>query len=343
MLQPLIGLTLDQITIAITQLGLRRFVGAQITDWIYKKRATSFDDMVNLSKPNRELLAEHFTIGRTAPVSEATSTDGTCKYLFDTAEGNHIEAVYIPSKTSTTLCISSQAGCKMGCKFCMTGRLGFLQNLSSAQIINQVLSVAQSDTLSNIVFMGMGEPLDNIDQVLRTVEILTAPWGFAWSPTRITVSTIGINENLRRILDESKVHIAISLHNPFSDERAAMMPSENKNKIADTIAILAKYDFTHQRRVSFEYIMFDGINDTDRHGEALFKMLRPIRNCRVNLIRFHQIPDSNLRGTPSERIREFNTAMNNSGITTTTRSSRGEDIFAACGMLAASLPAQGGI
>lgn len=336
--QPLLGLTLDQITTAIVDLGCRRFVGAQVADWLYKKRASSFDEMVNLSKQNRDLLSTKYTIGREIPVAEATSTDGTRKYIFATEKGNHVEAVYIPSKTSQTLCISSQAGCRMGCKFCMTGRLGFLQNLTSTQIINQVLSVDEAEELSNIVFMGMGEPLDNIDEVLRTIEILTAPWGLAWSPTRITVSTIGISENLRRLLDETKVHVAVSLHNPFSTERLAMMPAENKNPIRQTLDLLSRYDFTHQRRVSFEYILFSGINDTDRHGEALVKMLRPIRNCRVNLIRFHQIPDSDLRGTASDDIRSFNTALNNAGITTTTRSSRGEDILAACGMLAAGIP-----
>lgn len=336
MLQPLIGLTLDQITEQITKLNLRRFVGAQITDWLYKKRATTFDDMLNLSKQNRELLGSNFSIGRETPVAKATSNDGTQKYLFATEQNNHIESVYIPSETSRTLCISSQAGCRMGCRFCMTGRLGFLQNLTAAQIINQVLSVDQSEELTNIVFMGMGEPLDNTDNVLRAVEILTTPWGLAWSPTRITVSTIGVIDNLRRLLDESKVHIAVSLHNPFPEERIKLMPAENKNPIRQTIELLTTYDFTHQRRVSFEYIMFEGVNDSDRHIAELVKMLRPISGCRVNLIRFHQIPDSDLKGSSPARIKEFNTALNKAGITTTTRSSRGEDIMAACGMLAAS-------
>lgn len=331
----LLGSNLDTITSQITELGLRRFVGAQLSDWIYKKGAKSFDDFLNLSKQNRELLSQSYDLGR-YPYSEvAESVDGTRKYLFETAKGNKIESVYIPSPTSRTLCISSQAGCKMGCKFCMTGRLGFLESLSAADILNQVLSVDESSELSNIVFMGMGEPLDNLDAVMAACDALTAPWGLAWSPTRITVSSIGVLASLPTILDNSKVNIAISLHNPFSDERLKMMPSEKKNPIDKCIELLQQYDFSHQRRVSFEYIMFEGVNDTDRHLEGLLDMLRPIKGCRVNLIRFHQIPNSELRGSSMERIKEFNTRLNSGGVLTTTRSSRGEDILAACGMLAA--------
>ncbi len=335
MKEALLGKTLEQITDLITQIGMRRFVGAQLTDWIYKKRVSSFDELTNLSKQNKELLANSCQIGRYSYCDSALSVDGTQKYLFETPRGNKIESVYIPSETSKTLCISSQSGCKMGCRFCMTARLGFLESLSATDIINQVLSVDQSEQLTNIVFMGMGEPLDNVDEVLRSCEILTAAWGLAWSPTRITVSTIGVYDSLQKILDNSKVNIAVSLHTPFADERLKLMPSENKNPIVQTIELLKKYDFSHQRRVSFEYIMFEGVNDTERHIKGLVDMLKPIRGCRVNLIRFHQIPDSPLKGSSDTRIKEFNTALNKSGVTTTTRNSRGEDIFAACGMLAA--------
>lgn len=335
MKRTLLGMNLETITTRVTELGLRRFVGAQISDWVYKKGAKSFDDFLNLSKQNRERLSENFELGRYGYSEVAESVDGTRKYLFETAKGNKIESVYIPSPTSRTLCISSQAGCKMGCRFCMTGRLGFLESLSSADILNQVLSVDESSELSNIVFMGMGEPLDNLDAVMEACEALTAPWGLAWSPTRITVSSIGVLASLPVILDNSKVNIAISLHNPFSDERLKLMPSEKKNSIDRCVELLRGYDFSHQRRVSFEYIMFEGLNDSDRHLQGLLEMLRPIRGCRVNLIRFHQIPDSDLRGSSDERIREFNVGLNSGGVLTTTRSSRGEDILAACGMLAA--------
>lgn len=332
----LLSKTSDELTEIALSLGLRRFVGAQLADWIYKKGAKDFSEFKNLSKQNIEIFSKEYSVGRKTFSHSALSVDGTRKYLFDTELGHSIESVYIPSETSRTLCISSQAGCRMGCKFCMTGRLGFLQNLSAGEILNQVLSVEESKELTNIVFMGMGEPLDNADEVLRACDALTAPWGLAWSPTRITVSTIGVVDSLRRLLEESKVHIAVSLHNPFSDERIKLMPSEHKNPLAKTLELLRGYDFTHQRRVSFEYIMFEGINDTDRHIKELVRILKPIQGCRINLIRFHQIPDSPLKGSSPERIKEFNTALNNEGIRTTTRSSRGEDILAACGMLAAT-------
>ncbi len=336
MQEPLLSKTADELTEVALELGMRRFVGAQLADWIYKKGAKNFEDLKNLSKQNIERISEKYTMGHTPYAEVATSSDGTRKYLFETSKGHSIESVYIPSETSKTLCISSQAGCRMGCKFCMTGRLGFLQHLSANEILGQVLGVDESKDLTNIVFMGMGEPMDNIDQVLRACDALTAPWGMAWSPTRITVSTIGVYDSLKRLLDESKVHIAVSLHNPFADERIKLMPSENKNPLAKTLALLSEYDFTHQRRVSFEYIMFEGVNDTQAHIDELIKILTPIKGCRINLIRFHQIPDSPLRGTSDKRIKEFNIALNNAGIRTTTRSSRGEDILAACGMLAAS-------
>lgn len=336
MLPSLIGESLQTITDQVESIGLRRFVGVQVADWIFQKRATTFDQMINLSKPNRELLCAHFIIGRYEAQQSITSVDQTRKYLFSTAIGNSIESVYIPSASSRTLCISSQAGCRMGCRFCMTGRLGFHENLSAADIINQVLSVSESQELTNIVFMGMGEPLDNVENVLLATEILTSKWGLAWSPTRITVSTIGIIKALRELLDKSKVNIAISLHTPFAQERLDLMPGQRSNPISDTIELLSRYDFTHQRRVSFEYILFDRINDTDRHIAELVRLLSPIRDCRVNLIRFHHIPDSDLLGSSPLRIKQFNTALNRAGITTTTRSSRGEDIMAACGMLAAT-------
>ncbi|MCF0167122.1 MAG: radical SAM protein, partial [Bacteroidales bacterium] len=244
-----------------------------------------------------------------------------------------IEAVMIPDQDRATLCVSSQAGCRMGCKFCMTGRQGFHGNLSSGEIISQFLNVDEAESLTNTVFMGMGEPLDNWDNVSRALEILTADWGFGWSPKRITLSTIGVIENLRKFLDQTRCHLAISIHNPFPDERLELMPVQNKHNITDVIELLRQYDFTGQRRVSFEYTMFAGVNDTKRHADALIHLLRGLE-CRINLIRFHQIPDSPLRTSAPEVISSFQNRLNSAGITTTLRASRGEDILAACGMLA---------
>ena len=244
-----------------------------------------------------------------------------------------VEAVMIPDGERSTLCVSSQAGCKMGCKFCMTGRQGFHGNLSVAEILSQFYSVDESDVLTNAVFMGMGEPLDNYDSLMRVIDVLTSSWGFAWSPKRITVSTIGVLPRLKDFLDNTRCHIAVSLHNPFPDERLTIMPVQKAWSITEVVHLLDKYDFSGQRRVSFEYTMFDGFNDSPRHAEALARLLRNLE-CRVNLIRFHQIPDFPYRCAPRERMLAFQKIMNDAGITTTIRASKGEDILAACGLLA---------
>lgn len=330
----LLGHSLGELTEIAIAAGLRRFAGAQLAQWLYPKRAISIDSMTNLSLQARDNLSRDYAVGRHSAVDVQTSVDGTKKYLFETAQGNRIESVYIPDGERVTLCISSQAGCRMGCKFCMTARVGFREHLSAGEIVNQIMSVDEAERLTNIVYMGMGEPLDNIDNVLRSIEIMTSSWGFAWSPTRITLSTIGVMPALKRFMDETKVHLAVSLHNPFDGERAAMMPMQKAYPIADVLTLLREYNFYGQRRLSFEYIMFEGVNDTERHLQELIRILGGFE-CRVNLIRFHQIPDSPLRGSSAEVISRFNGALNAAGITTTTRSSRGEDIFAACGMLAA--------
>lgn len=329
----LAGLSLNELQEVAVAAGLKPFAGKQMADWLYRKRAGSIDAMTNLSLAAREgLKAAGYTVGRIEPCEVQESADGTKKYLFPTLGGGFVEAVYIPDGDRATLCVSSQAGCKMGCRFCMTARQGFQHQLSAGEILNQVLAIPESERLTNIVFMGMGEPMDNIGEVIRATEILTADWGLAWSPTRITVSTIGVIPAMERLLRETKAHLAVSLHNPFANERAAMMPVEKKYPASEIVAALRGYDFAHQRRLSFEYIVFDGVNDTPRHVEGLVKLLKGLP-ARVNLIRFHAIPDSPLRGASPEKIRWFNGALNKAGITTTTRGSRGEDILAACGLL----------
>jgi 23S rRNA (adenine2503-C2)-methyltransferase len=288
--------------------------------------------MTDLSKKARELLSQHAELGLSSPLKVSTSTDGTKKYLFRTSEGEYIESALIPDGERMTLCVSSQAGCRMGCKFCATGRMGFRHQLSATEIINQILSIPERDKLTNLVFMGMGEPLDNIDNLMRTLDILTAEWGMAWSPTRITVSTSGVAKTLPRLLDESKVHIAVSLHNPFPEERKEIMPIENAYSIKEVCDILRRYDFTHQRRVSFEYIVLEGMNCSPRHIKELSRLLDGIK-CRINLIRFHKIPDSPFFSPDIERIIEFRDTLTRRGIQTTLRASRGEDIEAACGLL----------
>lgn len=334
MKEKLLGKTLKELEDAAVAAGLKPFVGRQLAEWLYVKRVSSWDRVTNIAKASKEALGSMFDLGTSAPVGRAESSDGTVKYLFRVGEaGNAVEAVMIPEDERRTLCVSSQAGCRMGCRFCMTGRQGFHGNLDAAEILNQFLSIDNPEALTNTVFMGMGEPLDNYDAVSKVMEVLTADWGFGWSPKRITLSTVGVIPALRRYLDSFKCHLAVSLHNPFPEERMEMMPVEKAYRCEDVISLLRQYDFSGQRRVSFEYTMFAGWNDDKRHADALIRLLRGLE-CRVNLIRFHKIPDSPLECSGTAAMEAFRDRLNNNGIVCTIRKSRGEDILAACGMLA---------
>lgn len=312
--------------------GLPRFAAKQIARWLYVRHTEDPMLMSDLPAAKRQLLAGRFAKVLSAPVGCSTSADGTKKYLYRTLEGHYIESAYIPDGDRATLCVSSQAGCRMGCRFCATGRQGLQQSLSAAEILNQIVSLPERDRLTNIVFMGMGEPLDNIDNVLRALDIMTSEWGFGWSPTRITLSTAGVASQLRRFMDETKVHLAVSLHNPFPEERMEIMPVEKAWPIRDVMAILRDYDFTHQRRVSFEYIVMSGLNDSPRHIKELCRLTDGIK-CRINLIRFHRIPDSPYFSPDDRQMIRFRDTLTARGIQTTIRASRGEDIQAACGLL----------
>ena len=288
--------------------------------------------MTNLSLKHREALKEGYEVGASAPVEEMRSVDGTVKYLFRTPAHNFIEAVYIPDEDRATLCVSSQVGCKMNCKFCMTGKQGFTANLSAHQILNQIYSIPEREKLTNLVFMGMGEPFDNLDEVLKVLEILTSEYGYGWSPKRITVSSVGLKKGLERFLNESDCHLAISMHTPIPSQRRDLMPAEKAFSMTEIIDILHNYDFSKQRRLSFEYIVFKGVNDSLIYAKEIVKLLRGIE-CRVNLIRFHAIPNVDLEGVDMETMVAFRDYLTQHGVFATIRASRGEDIFAACGML----------
>lgn len=338
---PLIGLTLSQLTDIARQGGMPRFVGKQLADWLYAKRVTSFDQMVNISKKNREYLSTYYTIGRTTPAAASHSADGTVKYLFDYTHGRRIESVYIPDRDRATLCVSSQVGCRMNCYFCATGRSGYNSDLTPAEIINQILSIPPDPEpghepmtpLTNVVFMGMGEPLDNLPALLPVIEILTAPWGLAWSPKRITVSTVGKLSALRELLEKTQVHVALSVHTADPAQRASIMPVQKAWPVRDVMRLLAGYDFSHQRRLSLEYIMWRNINDDLAHADMLARLIGDMP-CRVNLIPFHPIPGVDLTPSSEEKMIIFRNYLSSKGITTTIRTSRGLDIEAACGMLA---------
>jgi len=332
MKEPLFGKTIDELIPLVKEEGLPAFTARQIAEWLYKHRVDNFNVMTNLSKRAREGLAEKYIIGHTAPVDVMESDDGTKKYLFPAGETKFVESAYIPEEKRNTLCISCQVGCRMGCHFCMTGMQGFQGNLTAGEIINQIVSIPEADKITNLVFMGMGEPFDNTENIIRSVTILTSEWGFAMSPRRITVSTIGIIPGIKRFLSETDAHLAVSMHTPFHEERIKLMPSENKYPLRDIMKVIREYNWGRERRISFEYIMFRGINDSDRHIKELIRILGGLR-CRVNLIRFHSIPGTPYESSDYETILRFRDRLTESGITTTIRASRGEDIMAACGML----------
>lgn len=349
----LLGKTPEELKRIAAGVGLPAYTGGQMARWMYRKKVRSIEEMTDIPKAGRERLSEKYEVGVIQYTDLQISRDGTRKYLFpvrcsrkegfaladdclveeDSLESGAVEAVMIPDDDRATLCVSSQSGCRMGCKFCMTGRQGFHGHLSAADILSQFLAVEESDRLTNAVFMGMGEPLDNYENVMRVIEVLTAEWGFGWSPKRITLSTVGVLPALKRYLEESRCHLAVSLHDPFPEERFTIMPVEKAFDIRDILELVRRYDFTGQRRVSFEYTMFAGFNDSLRHADALSRLLKGLE-CRVNLIRFHKIPDFPYDCPSDAVIRRFQERLGENGILATVRASRGEDILAACGMLA---------
>lgn len=328
----LLGMTLGELKEVAKSLGMPAFTGGQMAKWLYTQQVKSIDEMTNISKANREKLAAAYAIGCKEPTDAQYSKDGTVKYLFPTDSGKFVETVYIPEDGRATLCVSSQVGCKMNCLFCQTGKQGFEGSLSATDILNQVYSLPERDKLTNIVFMGQGEPMDNLDNVLRVTEILTAGFGYGWSPKRITVSSVGIKGKLKRFLEENDCHVAISMHSPLHEQRSELMPAERGMSIESIVDLLGNYDFSHQRRLSFEYIVFKDVNDSEAHAKAIVRLLKGL-DCRINLIRFHPIPNTPLQGVDDQKMEEFRNYLTQHGVFTTIRASRGQDIFAACGLL----------
>ncbi len=328
----LFGKTLEELQIICKDLGFPGFTAKQIANWLYKKGVSSVAEMTNLSIKSRDILMAQYEIGLQSPDTVQESVDGTKKYLFQTAPYQFIEAAYIPEYDRATLCVSSQVGCKMACVFCMTGKQGFQANLSAGEILNQVQSIPEKDALTNLVYMGMGEPLDNLEEVIKSIDILTSDWGYAWSPRRITVSTIGLMPAMKEFLDRTEVHLAVSMHSPFEEERKKLMPIEKIHPVPEILKILRDFEWGRQRRISFEYIMFKGINDSPAHIKKLASQLYGF-HCRLNLIRFHPIPDTSLESSDDATIEWFRDELTKKGIFTTTRASRGQDILAACGLL----------
>ena len=325
-------MTLEELKAVVTALGMPAFTAKQVAQWLYEKHVRSIDEMTNLSKANRDKLQVAYNVGGLAPIERLESVEGTVRYLFPVASGKYVETVFIPDGERATLCVSSQVGCKMNCLFCQTGKQGFEGQLTAADILNQIYSLPEAERLTNVVFMGQGEPMDNLDNVLRTTEVLTAAWGYAWSPKRITVSSVGVKNKFKRFLDESECHVAVSMHSPFHEQRVALMPAEKQMPISEVVDLLRQYDFTHQRRCSFEYICFGGLNDSLTYAREIVKLTQGLE-CRVNLIRFHAIPQVDLPPSDEKKMEVMRDYLTAHGVFATIRASRGQDIFAACGLL----------
>ncbi len=328
----LYGKTLNELQAVVEKYNQKTFVAKQIAEWLYKKNATQIEDMTNLSKSFREQLAKEYSLGLQPYIQVLTSKDGTKKYLFEYADNVFVEAVSIFDKERVTLCISTQAGCKMNCDFCATGKQGFQRNLTTNEILNIFRSIDEFSSIKNIVYMGMGEPLDNYLEVKKSLEILCCSYGYGFSPHRITVSTAGFLPLVEKFLTETDVDVAISLHNAIPEERQNIMPIEKAYPIEKTIRLLKHFDWTKQRHLTFEYIVFDDLNNDARHINALAKLLNGL-SCRINLIPFNTIPNTIYKGATKEKMIAFKEALNKKGILTTIRVSKGQDIMAACGLL----------
>ena len=329
----LLGKNLEELKQVVLAYKLPAFTAKQIADWLYKKQVRSIMDMTNLSMKAREILSADYEVGVKEPEHISVSSDGTEKYLFPVADGKKfIEAVYIPEKDRATLCISSQIGCQMNCLFCATGKQGFSGNLTVTEILNQVQSINHTEKLTNVVFMGMGEPLNNKDVVLKAIEIMTSDYGYGWSPKRITVSTVGIIPALQDFLDKTTCNLAVSVHAAGELERRELIPAEKAFPVQQVFSILRKYDWSHQRKLSVEYTMFNELNDTEACAKQLHALIHGM-NCHVNLIPYHTIPEVGLTPTPMKKIEHFQNWLTKQGLSVTVRRSRGQDIEAACGML----------
>lgn len=330
--EKLYGKTLPELIALAADNGLPGYSAKQIAGWLYSRGVKEIAAMTDLSLKARTTLDARYEVGLEAPSAESISSDGTKKYLFRVLNDRFIETAYIPDRDRATICVSSQAGCRMGCRFCMTAKQGFQGNLTSNEILNQFRSLPEHSLLTNIVYMGMGEPLDNLPEVLKSLDIITSPWGYGWSPGRITVSTVGITDMMLPFLDATKCNLAVSLHSPFDEERQALMPVQKAHPVKEVLDIIRSFDFGRQRRLSFEYIVFKGMNDTPAHIRELARILNGIR-CRINLIRFHAVPGAEYHSPDMAEMIKFRDLLNAKGIIATVRSSRGEDINAACGLL----------
>jgi 23S rRNA (adenine2503-C2)-methyltransferase len=349
-------LTLDELIQFVTQMGEKPYRAKQLYPWLYRKRVKSFSEMTDLSAAFRERLEQQSEISSLEAVLRQVSTDGTRKYLFQLQDGQTIESVMIPDDDRLTICISTQVGCAMGCVFCLTGTMGQIRNLQPSEIVNQVLAVEQDlhdeppkdiegnpvepqqsgpikRYLTNIVMMGMGEPMLNLDNVIKTIRILTSSEGFNLAPRRITVSTVGLVPQIEKLgLANTNVNLAISLTAPTDEKRSKLLPVNKKYNLDKLMQTLRAYPLAPRRRITFEYVMLQGINDTEEDAYHLVRLLKGLQ-CKINLIPLNEIPNFIYKRPEMETIVQFQKILWDAGMTATIRESRGRDISAACGQL----------
>jgi len=332
----LCGLDAEEISELIKAGGFTHAHAVIVAGLLYKKGSSALEKSTRIPKRLKNYLSEVSQTGISLPVRSEGSADGTIKYLFESPDGKKFESVFIPDEKRKTVCVSTQSGCRMGCPFCVTGRYGFHGNLSAGDIVSQVISLQNNGKITHVVFMGMGEPMDNMDNVLKACRILTAEWGMAISPVNITVSSVGITPAIKEYLEKSDCNLALSLYSPFHEERQIVIPAENAYPVKEIINMMAHFPLKKKRRMTIAYVMISGINDTDRHLEELIKITGGTQ-IRINLLPFHPVPGDDRRSSSDERLQFFKHNLVMAGISASVRKSRGTDISAACGLLASGL------
>ena len=331
----LVGLTYDEIAKSLQSSGIDTKYAGRIAYWLYKRKLRHLTDIDNIAGDVKRLLAENFTSGITPPPKRTESSDGSVKYLFNYPRNRSAETVFLPDKIRSTVCVSTQCGCARSCLHCRTGEMGLRGNLSAGEIVNQVLAIPESEEVNRVVFMGMGEPLDNVDEVIKAINIFTAEWGLALGSANITVSTVGIIPGISKILKATSCNLTLSLVSPIPGERVALVPAEKIYPAAEVISIMKSAPPANKRRFTIAYMMIDGVNDSDTHLEALTQLTAG-SSVRVNLLKYHPHGDLPFRPSSADKMDHFRVRLLASGISASIRRSRGEDISAACGMLAAT-------
>jgi 23S rRNA (adenine2503-C2)-methyltransferase len=332
----LCGMTAQELKEIIGPAGFSDTHVNSVLNQIYKKSKKDINDLLNIPKELKHLLEEKTIPGFFSPSATEISVDKSIKYLFSASDGRSFETVFIPDDKRTTVCVSTQSGCRMGCPFCVTSSYGFRGNLTAGEIVNQVIALPDAGSVNHVVFMGMGEPMDNLENVLKACEIFTAEWGLSISSRNITVSTVGITDGIRQFLNRSSCNLTLSLHSPFSKERSLLIPAEGAFPFSEIIEMMKCFPRKKMRRFSVAYIMIKGFNDSDLHLEELKKLLAGT-GIRVNLLPFHKTTNNPMLTSTPERMQWFKHSLVTSGISASIRKSRGEDISAACGLLAGGI------